>query len=49
MRAKQCDDDGRVYEDERVGDDDEGWARRVAMGKALAALVQTGEVVAAFQ
>lgn len=49
MCAEQRDDDGRVYEDDRVRDDDKRRAGRVAAGQALALLLLAGEVVAAFE
>lgn len=49
MRTEQCNYDGRVYEDERVRDDDEGWALRLATAEALAPLLYAREVIAAFK
>lgn len=49
MSANQGDDDARVDEDERIGDDDERRALDLAAAQALAALLTTCKVIATFQ
>lgn len=49
MRSYQGDDDGRVYEDDGVRDDDKRWALNTATVKALATLLIAREVVATLE
>lgn len=49
MGASKGNDDGRVYEDERVGDDDKRWALDLAATQALATFLSTREVITAFK
>lgn len=49
MGAEQRDDDGRVDEDERVGDNDEWRAGSAAFGELFALLADAVEVEAGFE
>jgi hypothetical protein len=49
MGPQQCDDYGRVYEDESVCDDNERRASRVAVLQELASLSHACDVVAGFE
>jgi hypothetical protein len=49
MSADESNHDGRIYEDERVCDDDERRALDLAATQMLATFLSTREVIAAFQ
>ena len=49
MCTCEGDNDSRVYEDERIRDDDKRRALNLTTVQVLAALLATGEVIAAFE
>ena len=49
MCAKQCDDHGRIDEDDEVGDDDKRWALDLAAFQAVATLLAACQIVTTFE